>query len=165
MKQMDIHRDWDTIRRHFNKSFRSNFYISIASVDTDNHPTVTPIGSFFLNDDLTGFYFEKFPSKLPQHASDNPHVCLLGVNSGRSFWLKALFRKKFTNHPGIKLYGTLGVRRKATKKEIDRLNRRMKTTRWLKGHAYLWKKMEVVREIELNKAEKVNLGQMTEDLI
>ena len=162
---MDIKKDWGAIRKHFNKSFSSNFYISMASVDAENHPTVTPIGSFFLNDDQTGFYFEKFPSKLPQHALKNPNVCLLAVNSGRLFWIRALFRKKFSNYPGIKLYGILGKRRNATEKELKRLHRRMKATRGLKGHAYLWNKMEHVREIKIIKAEKVNLGQMTEDLI
>jgi len=83
---MNIKTDWNKIRKHFNKCFASNFYISIASVDSENNPTVTPIGSLFLNDNQTGFYFEKFPSKLPESAKGNPKVCLLGVNSGRIFW-------------------------------------------------------------------------------
>ena len=161
---MDITTDWYKIREHFNKSFSSNFHISIASVDSENNPTVTPIGSLFLNDDQTGFYFEKFPSKLPEHAKTNPNICLLGVNSRRLFWIKALFREKFSDYPAIKIYGKLGERRKATEKEISRLNRRMKITNGLKGNTYLWKKMEFVREIEFNKAEKINLGKMTNDL-
>ena len=161
---MNIITDWDKIRKHFNKSFASNFYVSIASVDAENNPTVPPIGSLFLNDNQTGFYFEKFPSKLPDHAKNNPKVCLLGVNSGRIFWLKALFREKFTDYPAIKLYGELGKRRKATEKEIERLNRRMKVTNGLKGNTYLWKKMEFVREINFTKAEKINLGKMTDEL-
>ncbi|MFD2034662.1 hypothetical protein ACFSKL_07680 [Belliella marina] len=161
---MDIKTDWNKIRKHFNKSFSSNFYVSIASVDSENNPTVTPIGSLFLNDNLTGFYFEKFPSKLPEHSKYNPNVCLLGVNSGRFFWVKALFKGKFSDYPAIKLYGVLGEKRQATEKEIARLNRRMKITNGLKGNTYLWKKMEYVREIIFTKAEKVNLGKMTEDL-
>ncbi len=161
---MDLVTDWLKIRKHFNTCFRSNFFVSIASVDSENNPTVTPIGSLFLNDDQTGFYFEKFPSKLPDHARNNPKVCLLGVNSGRLFWVKALFRGKFSDHPAIKLYGELGQRRKATDKEIDRLNRRMQITRGLKGNTFLWKKMEFVREIRFTKAEKINLGRMTIDL-
>lgn len=161
---MDIKKDWDNIRRHFNKSFGSNFYVSVASVDANNNPTVTPIGSLFLNDDQTGFYFEKFPSKLPEHAKANPNVCLLGVNSGRVFWLKALFKNKFTDYPAIKLYGELGAKRTATDREKARLNRRMKATNGLPGNTYLWKKMEYVREIYFTRAEKVNLGQMTADL-
>ncbi|WP_420321367.1 pyridoxamine 5'-phosphate oxidase family protein [Flagellimonas sp.] len=161
---MNLTTDWKIIRRHFNKSFSSNFYVSIASVDSKNNPTVTPIGSLFLNDDQTGFYFEKFPSKLPKHANNNPNVCLLGVNSGRIFWLKALFLERFPDFPGMKLYGELGKRRKATEREIKRLHRRMKVTNGLKGNTYLWKKMEFVRDIKFTKAEKVNLGKMTAEL-
>lgn len=158
---MDILTNWNKIRKHFNKSFSSNFYVSVASVDSENNPTVTPIGSLFLNDDQTGFYFEKFPSKLPENAKNNPKVCLLGVNSGRIFWVKALFKEKFTDYPAIKLYGELGEKRKATEKEIARLNRRMKITKGLKGNRYLWGKMENVRDIKFTKAEKINLGKMT----
>ena len=161
---MNIKTDWTAIRWHFNKSFNSNLHVSIASVDSENNPTVTPIGSLFLNDNQTGFYFEKFPSKLPEHAKTNPKVCLLGVNSGRLFWIKALFREKFSDYPAIKLYGELGERRKATEKEISRLNRRMKTTKGLKGNKYLWGKMESVRVIIFTKAEKINLGKMTNEL-
>lgn len=161
---MDLITQWDKIRNHFNKSFSSNFHVSIASVDTDNNPTVTPIGSLFLNDNQTGFYFEKFPTKLPEHAKNNPNICLLGVNSGSVFWIKALFREKFSTFPAIKLYGQLGDKRKATEAEIKRLNRRMKITNGLKGNTYLWKNMEFVREIKFTKAEKINLGKMTSDL-
>ena len=161
---MDLSEDWNLIRKHFNQSFSSNFHISIASVDQEGNPTVTPIGSLFLNDNQTGFYFEKFPIKLPKHASFNNKVCLLGVNSRSGFWLKSLYREKFSSHPAIKLYGELGNRRKATEKEIRRLNRRMKYTKGLKGNTYPWGTMEHVREIQFTKAEKINLGKMTESL-
>ena len=161
---MDLKTNWNEIRKHFNKSFSSNFYVSVASVDSENNPTVTPIGSMFLNDDQTGFYFEKFPSKLPKHAKENPNVCLLGVNSGRLFWIRALFKGTFSNYPAIKLYGKLGERRKASEKEISRLNSRMKITNGLKGNTYLWKTMEFVREIKFTKVEKVKLGNMTNHL-
>lgn len=161
---MDLTANWNKIRKHFNKSFNSNFHISVASVDIDNNPTVTPIGSLFLNDNQTGFYFEKFPFKLPEHVKRNKNVCLLGVNSGRLFWLGALFREKFSDFPAIKLYGELGQKRVATDQETVRLNRRMRMTKGLKGNTYLWGKMEFVREIKFTKAEKINLGKMTADL-
>ncbi|WP_062057566.1 hypothetical protein [Aquimarina longa] len=160
---MDIKTHWHLIRKHFNQSFRSNFHVSIASVDSDSNPTVTPIGSLFLNDNQTGFYFEKFPSKLPTHAEANKNICILGVNSNTFFWIKALFREKFSTPPAIKLYGQLGGRRKATDRETNRLNRRMKATKGLKGNTYLWGKMEYVREITFTKAQKINLGKMTNE--
>ena len=161
---MDLHANWNKIRQHFNRSFRSNFHVSIASVDANNNPTVTPIGSLFLNDNQAGFYFEKFPSKLPEHVKVNKNICVLGVNSGTFFWIKSLFAGKFSKYPAVKLYGELGERRKATDKEINRLNRRMKATKGLKGNTYLWGNMDLVREIQFIKAEKINLGKMTEEL-
>ena len=161
---MDIKNEWNNIRRHFNKSFRSNFHVSVASVDSENNPTVTPIGSLFLNKIQTGFYFEKYPSKLPDHAKKNRNICILAVNSNMWFWIKSLFKGKFNSYPGIKLYGELGERREATEIEISRLNRRMKTTRGMKGNKYLWGDMKFVRDITFKKAEKINLGEMTIDL-
>ncbi len=161
---MDIKTDWNKIKLHFNTSFKSNLYISIASVDSENNPTVTPIDSLFLNDNQTGFYFEKYPSKLPTNAEINRNICALGVNSNTFFWLKSLSKGKFGNYPAIKLYGQLGERRKATEKETNRLNRRMKITKGLKGNNYLWGKMEFVRDIVFTKAEKINLGKMTNEL-
>lgn len=110
---MDIIKNWNLIRRHFTQSFRSSFHVSIAFVDSSNNPTVTPIGSLFLNRDQAGFYFEMFPSKLPQHAESNKNICVLGVNSSKWFWAKSLFLGKFNSHPAIKLYGELGEKKNA----------------------------------------------------
>ncbi|MEO8173313.1 MAG: hypothetical protein ABI581_09530 [Sediminibacterium sp.] len=159
---MDIIENWSDIRKHFNKSFRTNFHVSIASVGKDNNPTVTPIGSLFLNNNQTGFYFEKFPTKLPENSKANKQICVLGVNSSTMFWLTSLFIGQFKSYPAIKLYGHLGEKRKATDIEIKRLDSRMQTTKWLKGNKYLWGHMDVVREITFTKAEKINLGKMTE---
>ncbi len=159
---MDIITNWADIRKHFNNSFRTNFHVSMASVEKDNNPTVTPIGSLFLNNNQTGFYFEKFPTKLPENSNINRQICVLGVNSSIIFWLTSLFIGKFKSYPAIKLYGELGERRKATVIEKKRLNSRMLITKWLKGNKYLWGEMEFVREIRFTKAEKINLGKMTE---
>ena len=161
---MNIESNWDHIRKHFNKSFSSNFHVSIASSDPDGNPTVTPIGSLFLNNDQTGFYFEKYPSMLPEHAKTNRRICVLGVNSGWFFWIRSLFRGRFADYPAIKLFGELGIKRKADEKELNRLRRRIRLTNGLKGNTYLWKKMEYVREITFTQAQKVNLGEMTAKL-
>lgn len=160
---MNIITDWKKIRAHFNKSFKSSLHVSIASVDKNNSPTVTPIGTLFLNDDQTGYYFEKFPSKLPVHAKNNKKICVLGVHSNRFYWIKSLFFTRFASPPAMKLYGELGVKRKATKKEISRLNRRMKWTNGLKGNTYLWKNMDDVRVVSFTSIELINLGKMTEN--
>lgn len=161
---MEHIKNWDDIRTHFSKSFGSSLHFSIASLDANNNPTTTPIGSLFLNKDQTGFYFEKFPTKLPANAQLNKNVCVLAVNSNKWFWIKSLFREKFQAYPAIKLYGELGHKRKATENEIRALEQRMKITKRLKGHHYLWGKMDTVREIAFTKAEKINLGKMTQTL-
>jgi hypothetical protein len=161
---MEIVDNWERIRSHFSKSFGSSLHVSIASVDEDHQPTATPIGSLFLNTDQTGFYFEKYPTKLPGLSPANRKVCVLAVNSSRLFWLKSLLNAKFPGCPAIKLYGELGKRRKATEVELRALERRMRTTKMLKGHQYLWNNMEMVREITFTKAEKINLGEMTAHL-
>jgi len=72
---------WIVIRKCFNQSL----FISITSVDVDNNLTVTPISSLFLNNEQTGFYFEKYPTKLPQNAQASPNICTLVVNSSKWF--------------------------------------------------------------------------------
>jgi hypothetical protein len=163
-EKMDIRGDWNSIRKHFSRSFRTSFHVSIASVDPENNPTITPIGSLFLNRNRTGYNFEKFPSKLPLHAKTNPGICVLAVNSSSWLWIRSLWSGKFKTYPGIKLYGSLGERRKATSVEITRLNKRMRLSRGMKGNAYLWGDMEYVRDVSFTRAEIINLGDMTRKL-
>lgn len=161
---MEIKENWQLIKNHFNLSFKTSLSVSIASVDKDNKPTVTPIGTVFLNKDQTGFYFEKFPKKIPENAKTNKNICVLAVNSSKWFWIKALYKLKFETYPAIRLYGELGEKRKASEIEILRLNRRMRTTKGLKGNTYLWGDMDFVREMKFTKAEGIHIGKMTENL-
>jgi hypothetical protein len=161
---MELLKNWTDIRKHFSKSFGSSLHCAIASVDQDNKPTVTPIGSLFLNKDQTGFYFEKFPKNLPKNIESNPHICVLAVNSSKWFWLRSLFKEKFQVYPALKLYGTVGDRRKASPTELRALKLRMKFTSSLKGHKYLWNDMEYVRELTFTCVEKINIGKMTNRL-
>lgn len=159
--EMDINKKWLEIKAHFRTSFSSSLHVSITSVNDENIPTVTPIGTLFLNDNQTGFYFEKYTSSLPKNSMINKNTCVLAVNSSKWFWLKSLFKGKFFHTPAIKLYGQLGKRRKATAREIHALKRRMRFTQNLKGHHLLWDDMTNIREITFTKAEKMNIGKMT----
>ena len=120
---MDITKNWKAIRNHFNKSFKSNLHVSIASVNSNNLPTVTPVGTLFLNGDQTGFYFEKYISKLPENGKSNSNICVLAVNSTKWFWIKSLYKLKFNNYPALKLYGKLGTKREASEIEINEIER------------------------------------------
>jgi len=119
------------------------------------------IGSLFLNNTQSGFYFEKFPNKLPNSTKYNRKICILAVNSGKWFWIKSLFLGKFATFPGLKLYGKLGEKREANKVDLRRLKNRMKLTKGLKGHTYLWTDMQFVRDITFSRCEKIQLGEMT----
>lgn len=155
--------NWRKIRRHFSTSFGANMHVSIASVNEENQPTITPIGSLFLNKDQTGFYFEKFASKLNTNSKTNKNICVLAVNSNKWFWLKSLFKMSFSDYPAVKLYGELGTKRQATEKEYHAFQRRVRKTKRLKGSQYLWEGMNMVREIKFTKGEKINLGIMTKE--
>ncbi len=157
---MDLNNDWPAIRSHFSKSFASSMHAAIASVDSNNMPCLSPIGTLFLNHDQTGFYFERYTSSLPRNSQSNNNVCILSVNSSKWLWLKSLYKGKFEQSPALKLYGQLGIRRKATDSELRALNRRMKTTKRLKGHHILWDDMADIREISFTKVEVMKLGKM-----
>ncbi len=159
---MNLTDDWTKIREHFNRSVRSSLHVSICSVAKDGNPTVTPIGSLFLNKGQQGFYFEKYTSSLPMNSAHNKNVCVLGVNSNLWFWIRSLFKSKFSKPPAIKLYGILGERREATAIELSRLKRRTRLFKISKkGYDYLWGDMKYVREISFTKIELVKLGNMT----
>lgn len=161
---VELNNNWDKIRGHFRLCIQKNMHVAIASVNQNNQPTITPIGSLFLNKDHSGFYFEKFASKLNKNSKTNNNVCILAVNTGKWFWIKSLFRGKFSSYPAIKLYGELGEKRDASSLEYRAFQRRVRSTKKLKGHQYLWKDMSQVREIKFTKAEKINLGSMTKHL-
>lgn len=152
---------WNKIRKHFSQAFASSLHVSVASYDGQSGLTVTPIGSMFLNDNASGFYFEMFPSKLPANSNEHPEIAVLAVRSSRLFWIRSLFKSEFSNYPAVKLYGVLGAKREAHKKEIRALQRRVRWTSVLQGHKYLWGSMHMVREIKFHSAEIIKLGKMT----
>ena len=162
--KIDINKDWSKIKIHFRKCIRANMHVVIASVDENDMPTVTPIGSLFLNDNPSGFYFEKFATKLNKNSKSNKNVCILAVNASKWFWIRSLFKGKFSAYPAVKLYGELGEKRDAIPQEFRAFQRRVRSTRKLKGHQYLWKDMSQIREIKFTNAEKINLGKMTKEL-
>lgn len=158
--KIKIHKNWNKIRAHFRICIKRNMHVAIASVNESGLPTITPIGSLFLNEDHTGFYFEKFASKLNKNSKTNKNICILGVNTGKWFWIKSLFKGKFSAYPAVKLYGELGEKRDANPKEFRAFQRRVRSTKKLKGHQYLWNDMSQIREIKFTHAEKINLGSM-----
>ena len=158
---MDITTDWKEVKRLFNNSFRSSFHFAIASVTGNGEPHVTPIGSLILGNPGHGFYFERFTNNLPHNLESNKKICVLAVNSSLWYWLKSLVAGRFKSPPAVRLHGTVGELRSASEKEITLWRRRVSHVSFSKGHALMWKKMNMVRDIEFTRIEPVHLGEMT----
>jgi len=91
-------------------------------------------------------------------------VCVMAVDSGRRFWLTALTRGRFSKAPAVRLSGTAGPRREATPQEQARFLRRVRPASRLRGHQLLWSNLAMVRDLEFEDAEPVNLGAMTQQV-
>jgi uncharacterized protein len=61
---MEIYSHWSDVKKVFKKSFSSSFHFSIATVDEEGRPHITPIGSLILGKPGHAIYFEEFTSQL-----------------------------------------------------------------------------------------------------
>ena len=68
---------------------------------------------------------------------------------------------KFSIPPAVRLHGVGGDVREATDTEIALWQKRVKRVRFSKGHAMIWRDMSMVRDIEFNRIEPVQIGKMT----
>ncbi len=158
---MEIEQHWPAIKQLFKQAFASSMHCSIASVNADGEPHITPIGSVILGKPGKAIYFERFPKQLPLNLQGNNKICVLAVNSSRWYWLKSLLAGKFAQPPAIRLIGTAGKLRPASEQEIAIWQRRVKLLSRTKGHALMWKDMSAVRELEFTHAEPIQLGKTT----
>lgn len=154
---MHLDDDWPRIRAHF----RGLTACSIATVDADGSPRVTPIGSLFLRGDGTGFFLERFTSALPANLDRDPRLCVMGVRTGTWTWLRALARGSFREYPAMRLHGIAGPRREAHAEEIARFARKVRLATPLRGHRAMWRGFSHARDLTFERAEGVNLGPMT----
>ena len=142
----------------------SSLHFAIASVNEAGWPHITPIGSFMLLNEQQGIYFEKFTTQMPKNFSHSDKICVLGVNSTWFFWAVSLILGRFTDYPAIRMYGTVGKRRKATPEETRMFEKRLGIYRFLKGGKTLWQNMAFVREVHLDRIDPVKVGTMTAHL-
>jgi hypothetical protein len=157
---MEIGTHWDEIRKIFEEAYKSCFHFAVATVNPDGWPHVTPIGGLSLRDDKTGFYFEEFPSRLPQNLKRNPRVCVMAINADKLFWGRALMDGKFPSPPGVRLLGTAGETREGTADEIELWQKKIGFTRSMKGYKVMWEGMRRVRDIKFDAFEPIYLGSM-----
>jgi len=158
---MEIDTHWPIVKKLFKKAFSSSFHYSIASIDLNGKPHVTPIGSLILGEPGHAIYFEEFTSQLPENLKNNKFISILAVDSSKWFWLKSLIKGKFTEPPALRLNGEAGILREATRIEINLWHKRVKSVAFTKGHKIMWQRMGKVREIEFTSIEPVHIGSMT----
>ncbi len=152
---------WPQIQEIFRNAFRSSFHFSIATVNEDGSPHVTPIGSLILQDDRTGFYFEEYTTNLTRNLARDKRVCVMAVNSSKWALIKSFFLGKFITPPGVRLMGTAGERREATPAEQALFRKRVRKYRMFKGHDLLWSRLRHVREIRFDAFEPIRVGVLT----
>ena len=157
---MEIGNHWNEIKQVFEDGFKSCFHYAVATVNPDGSTHVSPIGGLFLRDDKTGFYFEEFPSRLPENLKQNPRVCVMAVNADKLFWGRALMDGKFPSPPGVRLLGAAGEAREGTDEEIGLWQKKVGFVRSLKGYKVMWESMHRVRDIKFDSFEPIYLGAM-----
>jgi len=143
---------------------RSNRFFSIATVDDQGNPHVTPIGHVFFRDDSTGYYFDAFSKAMPKNFETNKRICLMAVNSSTAYWLKSLFLGKFQTSPAVRIFGEVSEARDATEEELDKLKESIKMTSRLKGHDLLWGNLTRVRDMTFTSFSPATYPKMCEGL-
>ncbi|SME90332.1 DUF2867 domain-containing protein [Desulfovibrio gilichinskyi] len=147
---------WPEVIALFNKVQ----YASVATVDADGYPRITPIGSILFSGEGRGYYFEKFPKSMRSNLDRDPRMTIMAVAPRFGFWFGALWHGKFQSQPAIRLVCEAGGRRKATFEEVEAWLSKVSMFRHLKGHSLLWKDMSMVREFKVIRVEPVELGKM-----
>ncbi|MEC8444157.1 MAG: pyridoxamine 5'-phosphate oxidase family protein [Pseudomonadota bacterium] len=151
---------WPDIKKTLEQAQASAVHCTIATVSPGGMPHITPVGTVFLRDDQTGFFFDHYAVALGDNIDCNPNVCVCAVNVGRWFWLRALVTGQFTATPGVRLYGQAGPARTATEDELRLIHDRVKGASRLKGAKQLWSDFSVVRDIQFTDFKAVTYPMM-----
>jgi len=69
---MQVHDHWPEIKRIVARAQASTIHCAIASIGLDGLPHVTPVGTVFPRDDMTGYYFDHYTSTLVRNIEANP---------------------------------------------------------------------------------------------
>ncbi len=141
--------------------FTRAVYCSIATVNEQGQPHITPIGSVVLNNKNQGWFFQKFTQGIPNNVVHCKYATIMAVNDGAWFWLKSLIKGRFNQPPAMRMQVKLGALRPATKAEMEKFQRRVKLFSLTKGHAMLWRDMSNIREFEIIAYKPVFIGKMT----
>jgi hypothetical protein len=152
---------WALVRRIVPRTIRSSLHCSIASLNPDGSPHVTPIGSFLPTAKGHGVYFDAFNVQLATNVGRDPRVTILAVDSGVLMWARSLLTGRFVSPPGIRLVGTVGPQRRSTPQEIQRFHRIVGPLLRTRGGALMWKSLPLVRDVTIEQVVPIRMGAMT----
>lgn len=157
---------WPELREVWNRALSTSLAVSVATVDEDGAPHVSPIGSLTLGREPgTGSMLELFSHQMVRNLDRDPRVTVLAVDSSAIRFVAGLARGRFPRAVATRLSGTAGSRRWATDEEVARFRRRVRSVRWLKGHDLLWGADRMrARDLVFDLERPVNLGTMTAHL-
>ncbi|RJR51183.1 MAG: pyridoxamine 5'-phosphate oxidase family protein [Desulfobacteraceae bacterium] len=158
---MEIGKNWKTIRRVFQETLSSSVHYSVATVNPDGSPHVTPIGALFLRGDRTGFFFDIFTRNMSANLERDPRISVLAVISSVAFWQKSMLLGRCDVPPSVRLTGTAGKKRKPKPGELARWRKHVAFAKGMRGYDLLWKDMDWVRDITFDGFEPVYMGEMT----
>ncbi|OTG79467.1 pyridoxamine 5'-phosphate oxidase [Acinetobacter sp. ANC 5054] len=153
--------DWTNIRKVVADAQRAAMHCSIATVDQQLQPTITPIGTVFLHDDqFSGFFFDRYSEALRENLVQNPKACIQAINSSKLFWLKSLIQGQFRDYPGVRLYVEIGDLRLANEAELTQAQRRIQALKWTKGSTLIWGDFHQVRDFKVHDFRWVEYPEM-----
>ncbi|WP_405496643.1 pyridoxamine 5'-phosphate oxidase family protein [Nocardia sp. NBC_00511] len=161
---MDSDVEWARIRQLLDRGRSSTGHFAIGSLDPVGGPSITPVGTVFFRDDRSGFYFDQYATGLRRNLDADPRVCLMSVDSGSLYWFRSLLTGRFATPPGVRLYGTAGPRRPATDAELEKVRRRVRPMRALRGGRLLWSDFTHVRDLTFTSARLVRYPVMMSGL-
>jgi hypothetical protein len=157
--------EWDELRGLFRATFSSSLHFSLASVGGGGEPLVTPIGSVLLAEPGHALFFELYAHGLGARLAADPRVSLLAVDSGRLLWLGALWRGRFPRRPAVRLVGRAAPEcRPSTEAERERWRRRVAPVWALRGSRTLWSDLARVRDLWIDRVDRVRIGPLTAGL-
>ncbi|MDK1683281.1 pyridoxamine 5'-phosphate oxidase family protein [Acinetobacter terrestris] len=151
---------WQHICKVVNDAQKAAMHCSIATVDAQLQPTITPIGTLFLRENQSGFFFDTYTESLQQNLPKNSKACIQAVNSSRLFWLKSLFKGEFSDYPGVRLYVEIGDLSLANAEELAQISRRIQILKWTKGSQLIWSDFTHVRDFTVQSFRWVKYPKM-----
>jgi len=152
--------EWQHIRKVVNDAQKSAMHCSIATIDEQLQPTITPIRTLFLRENYSGFFFDTYAESFKENLSQNNKACIQAINSSRLFWLKSLLKGEFSDYPGVRLYVEISALRAANDEELTQISQRIKTLKWTKGSKLIWSDFTQIREFTVQSVRWVKYPKM-----